>query len=172
MLKITANRKINFTPMCFKFWFWKICNKMAVEASSQQETLKWGVKTRTCLPTENWCSASVCYMLWDSWGDIIWGAKYFYLKQTKLTDCCGNFLAGAFTASRRFLTLPWLALQRSSLTCHHHLLSPTKKEHFCPSASKGKREIKDRVIWTQIKIFTGTNLVESLRREWIVYLNT
>lgn len=152
-----------------------------------ESTAKEEVGTGSYLPTRRWSSASVCYVPWDPWRKVLFKVQSISMgnKQSSLAAAV-TFLealsqrvaaGGSFSCGRAGpagLSHP-PSCRGASDPSWPFPLTP-RNGHGCPSAlpavSGGKREIKDCIIQAQIKIFTGRNLVESLRREWIMYLNT
>lgn len=175
--------------MCFKFYFWKLCNAMAVETSSQQETQqneKWEQGLTSPQKAEAQAVFAMCFE--------ILGVRYYlrckvFLFKTNKTHwllwwlSCRHFhskqkMEVSFSPARAGPAGPphLRQLQRSSLTCCDHLLPRTAKSRSAPVLSQLSLEVKEKLKIVssrhKIKIFTGRNLVESLRREWIMYLNT
>lgn len=143
--------------------------------------------TGSYLPTGRWSSASVCYVPWDPWRKVSFKVQSISMgnKQSSLTAAVTFLQAlsqqvaagGSFSCAQAGpvgLSHPASCRGASDLSwpfalIHHNGYSCPKA---LPAVSGGKREIKDCIIQAQIKIFTGRNPVESLRREWIMYLNT
>lgn len=144
--------------MCFKFYFWKLCNKMAVETSSQQEIQqneKWEQELTspqkaeaqpvfaTCLEilrVRYYLRCKVFLFKTDKTHWLLWwlSCRHFHSKQKMGVSFSFGQAGPAGPSHPR-------QLQRSSQTCRDHLLSPTAKSRTAPALSQLSLEVKEKL---------------------------